>query len=151
MSSSRQIRAFRVCSRQHGLMVVAIADWGTYDGWYGEREVTTVQQARELCALIEGHEPRGRRLVGFTTSAGHFFAVGLGAGDSCAMYWESAEPPYFQSKGTRAAEERIDFAYGGQHTELPGTVRISRDSAFGGLDEFIETGSRPKCIDWEET
>jgi hypothetical protein len=55
-------------------------------------------------------------LVGFTTVSGHFFAVGLGAADSCVMFWESADPPYFQSKGPRAVEERIDFAYGGQHT-----------------------------------
>ena len=109
------------------------------------------QEARELCAQVEDHEPLGRRLVGFTTAAGHFFAIGLGAADSCALFWESADPPYFQSKGARASEERIDFAYGGQPTELPGTVRISREDAFAGLDEFMKTGRRPRCIDWEET
>jgi hypothetical protein len=46
------------------------------------------------------------------------------------MYWESADPPYFQSVGTLAPDDQIDFAYDGQHTEFPGTVRISRDSAF---------------------
>jgi len=131
-------------------MVTATADWGAYDGWCGEREVTTAPEARALCDEIEEHKPPTRMLVGFTTDSGHFF-VGLGAADSCAMFWESADPPYFQSKGTHAVEERIDFAYGGQETELPGTVRISRESAFAGLEEFIETGRRPACIEWEET
>jgi hypothetical protein len=90
-------------------------------------------------------------LVGFTSESGHFFAVGLGSDESCAMYWESADPPYFQSVGTLTADDRIDCAYDGQHTEFPGTVRISRDSAFQALSEFIETGLRPACINWEET
>ena len=97
-------------------MVTANADWGTYLEWHGEREVTTVHQARELCAQIEEHDRLNRCLVGFTTATGHFFAVGVGAGDSCAMFSESADPAYFQSKGTSPAEERIDFAYRGQHT-----------------------------------
>lgn len=56
-----------------------------------------------------------------------------------------------QSVGSLEPDDPIDFAYDGQHTEFPGTVRISRDSALRALSEFMETGSRPECIDWEET
>lgn len=132
-------------------MVTVKAEWGTYGGWHGQRVVTAPQDALDLCAEIEANEGSGRVLVGFTSPSGHFFAVGLGWADSCAMYWESVDPPYFQSIGTLASDARIDFAYDGQHTELPGTVRISRDSAFQALSEFMETGSRPECIGWEET
>lgn len=132
-------------------MVSAMADWGAYEGWHGERKVRTAQEARALCGEIEAHEPPSRMLVGFTTALGQFFAVGLGAPDSCAMFWEPADPPYSQSKGPHPTEERTAFSYGGQHTELPGTVRITRELAFTALDECIETGRRPECIEWEET
>jgi hypothetical protein len=133
------------------VMVTATAQWGTYDGWQGQRVVTAPHEALDLCDEIDAREGSGRVLVGFTSESGHFFSVGLGADESCAMYWESADPPYFQSVGSRAPDNRIDFAYDGQHTEFPGTVRISRDSAFQALKEFIETGLRPECINWEET
>jgi hypothetical protein len=42
------------------------------------------------------------------------------------------------------------IAYGGQFTELPATVRISREAAFEALKEFMETGQRPKWIEGEE-
>ena len=67
------------------------------------------------------------------------------------MYWESVDPPYFQSVGTLAPDDRIHFAYDGQHTEFPGTVRISRESALQALSEFMESGLRPHCIAWEQT
>lgn len=132
-------------------MVTATAQWGTYGGWRGQRVVTHPQEALDLCAEIEASEGSGRVLAGFTSEAGHFFAVGLGSDESCALYWESVDPPYFQSVGTRAPDDPIDFAYDGQHTELPGTVRISRDSALRALCEFVGTGMRPECIVWEET
>lgn len=133
------------------LMVRATAEWGTYGGWRGRRVVTDARQALELCAEIAATTGSGRVLVGFTAASGQFFAVGLGFEDSCAMYWESADPPYFQSVGALAPEERIDFAYDGQHTELPGTVRISGAMALEALSEFMTTGVRPECIDWEQT
>lgn len=131
-------------------MATATAEWGTYGGWHGFKRVHSVEAALSLCSQIEAHEEAGRVLVGFTTDSGHFFAIGLGAEDSCAMYWESVDPPYFQSRGSRTSEG-IDFAYDGQHTELPGSVRISRHSALQALAEFMTTGQRPQCIEWEQT
>jgi len=132
-------------------MVTATAEWGTYGGWRDRRVVTGARQALELCAEITATPGSGRVLVGFTADSGQFFAVGLGSEDSCAMYWESEDPPYFQSVGAVAPDERIDFAYDGQHTELPGTVRISGDMALEALSEFMATGVRPGCIEWEQT
>lgn len=130
----------------------ARAEWGTYSDWTGEQDVADARDALRLCTHIESADPNtGRLLVGFTNRLGHFFALGLGCEDSCAMYRESADPPYFQSKGSRDASERIDYAYAGQFTELPGTVRISREAAFEALKDFMETGQRPERIEWEET
>ena len=136
---------------QDGDVTEALAEWGTYQGRTGERAITNPAEARALCDELEAIEPDSRMLVGFTTAQGHFFAIGLGAQDSCAMYWESVDPPYFQSRGDQPASETIDFAYGGQESEFPGTVRIEREAALAALSEFIETGKRPACVEWEET
>lgn len=53
-----------------------------------------------------------RLLLGFTTETGHFFAIGLGSFDSCTMYWQSLDPPHFQSIGDNVEGDRIDYAYG---------------------------------------
>ena len=132
-------------------MVAVVAEWGSYAGWRGTRRVASAEAARRLCAEIEEHADAGPLLVGFTAASGHFFALGLGADDSCAMYWESVNPPYFQSVGGRPVTDSIAFAYDGHDTELPGTARISRDSAFQALTEFMATGTRPECIGWGET
>jgi hypothetical protein len=97
-----------------------VAEWGTYDGWRGRREVTPADEALNVCAEVEAHEGAGRVLVGFTAPSGHFFAVGLGHEHSCVMYWESVDPPYFQSRGPLGLGQPIDFAYDGQHTECLG-------------------------------
>ena len=98
-------------------MVTATAQWGAYGGWQDQRVVTDLHEALVLCAEIEASEGSGR----------------------CAMYWESVAPPYFQSIGSLAPDDPIDFAYDGQHTEFPGTVRISRKNAVRTLmrDAFV--------------
>jgi hypothetical protein len=68
-----------------------------------------------------------------------------------AAYWESADPPYYESVGTLPAEALIDYAYDTQHTELPGTVRISKQAALDALVEFLRTDRLPNCIRWTET
>jgi Immunity protein Imm1 len=132
-------------------MVTVSAKWGTYSGWHGRREISNAQQSLSLCAEIEAREDAGPVILGFTSSSGAFFAIGLGTEHSCATYQDGLDPPYFQSLGTHGADDLIDFAYDGQHTEFPGTVRISRESALLALAEFMGTGQRPNCIEWEET
>ena len=132
-------------------MATATAEWCTYGGWRGARMVTDAKEALDVCADIEAHDGVGRVFVGFTSGSGHFLAIGLGSNVSRAMYWESVDPPYFQSPGPHGADERIDFAYDGQHTEFPGTVRIRRDRALQALVEFMKTELMPDCIEWEQT
>ena len=132
-------------------MVTASAEWGTYSGCHGQREISTAQQSLGLCAEIEARQDAGPVIIGFTSPSGAFFAIGLGGELSCATYQDGLDPPYFQSLGTHGPDDLIDFAYHGQHTEFPGTVRISRESALLALAEFMDTGQRPTCIEWEET
>lgn len=89
-------------------------------GGEGSRVVSSSSEAVDLCDEIEAHGEAGRVLVGFTSEAGHFFAIGLGADDSCAMSWESVDPPYFQSRGTFAADSLIDFAVLGSPDRVAG-------------------------------
>lgn len=100
----------------------ATAEWGAYSGWTGSRIVTGSRAALSLCEEMEANGDASRVLVGFTSEFGHFFAIGLGGEDSCAMYWDSVDPPYYQSRGKVPADDLIDYAYSGQQTELPGTV-----------------------------
>jgi hypothetical protein len=132
-------------------VVDATAEWHAYSGWNGTRVVGNSQAAVALCEEIEAHDEAGRLLVGFTSVSGRYLAIGLGADASCAVYWESADPPYFQSRGDSPADRLVDFAHSGQHTELPGTVRIPRSDALLALAEFMVSDTLPKCITWEET
>lgn len=128
-----------------------VAEWGSYDGRSGRRAVSDPVEAEHLCREVEDLPGVGRVLLGFTAATGHYFGIGLGSDDSCATYWASADPPYFQSVGERPEGEVIDCAYEGEHTEFPGTMRIKRPDAFAALREFIRTGDRPTCVAWEET
>jgi hypothetical protein len=131
-------------------MGITVAEWRTYGGWHGNREVTSAADAREVCTEIESHADAGRVLVGFAAPSGDFFALGLGHERSCLMYWASAERPYLQSRGIDQGKP-LDFAYDGQHTEVPAPSLISRDAALRALTEFVETGHRPESVDWQET
>ena len=131
-------------------MTITVAEWRTYGGWHGKREVASATEALDVCTEVESHEHSGRVLVGFTAPSGHFFAVGLGHERSCATYWDSADPPYFHSWGNEHGEP-VDFAYDGQHTEVPANSLVSRDAALRALAEFIETGRRPESMEWQET
>jgi hypothetical protein len=92
---------------------------------------------------VRAQADAGRALVGFTAPSGDFFAVGLGHERSCLMYWASAERPYLQIRGIDQGKP-LDFAYDGQHTEVPATSLIIRDAALRALTEFVETGHRPE-------
>lgn len=129
---------------------MVVADWGAYSGVAGSREIFDGPAARALCAELES-QGLGRVLVTFGVADGPTFTIGLGAEDSCAAYWESADPPYYESVGSLPADALIDYAYDTQHSELPGTVRIPKSLALDGLAEFVETGRRPSCITWTET
>jgi hypothetical protein len=34
---------------------------------------------------------------------------------------------------------------------MPASVRISRADAFAALEEFMSSGQKPVCIEWDET
>jgi hypothetical protein len=123
-------------------MTITVAEWGTYGGWHGKRDVASATEALDVCAEVESRSGAGRVLVGFTAPSGHFFAVGLGHERSCLMYWESVDPPYFQSRGIDEGEP-LDFAYDGQHTEVLATSLISRDAALPGAGGVCRDGQTP--------
>ena len=146
----RHERAVLIAARQDDPVTRTVAEWTTYDGWQGHCEVATPAEAVALCAKVESRVGAGRVLVGFTAPNGHFFGIALGHQDSSVMYWESAEPPYFQCRGNGTGEP-LDFAYDGQHTEVPATSLISREVALKALSQFVQTGQRPDGLDWQET
>jgi len=130
-------------------MQTADAEWDAPTG----RQVRTIvgpDAAVELCAEIEA-QGADHLLVSFTTPTGVFLAIGLGAPDSCVVYWESADPPYFQSRGAATDPSAVTYYFGGQASELPCSVRIDRESAFWALAEYMRTGRRPQTISWDVT
>jgi hypothetical protein len=108
---------------QHVLAVDA--DWDGPTG-SGSRTVVGPDEALELCAQIEGKRV-DHLLVSFSSPSGLFFAIGLGAPDSCAVYWESADPPYFQSHGAARDLGSVTYWYGGQDTAMPGSAHRQGD------------------------
>ena len=138
-------------ARQTKRMREAVADWDTREFQRSQRSVEGPFHAAALCAEIEA-SGADHVLVSFTTSGGAFFAIGLGAPDSCAVFWESVDPPYFQSRGQDlAGGGPVTYSYGGQPSEMPASVRISRADAFAALEEFMSSGQKPVCIAWDET
>jgi hypothetical protein len=132
-------------------MSEVVADWDTREFQRSQRSVEGPLDAAALCAEIEA-SGADHVLVSFTTSGGVFFAIGLGAPDSCAVFWESVDPPYFQSRGQGLGEGGpVTYSYGGQPSEMPASVRISRADAFAALEEFMSSGQKPVCIEWDET
>lgn len=134
---------------QTRVMQTAEAEWGSPTG-HEERTVVGPEDALTLCAEIESQGAH-HTFVGFTTPSGAFFGIGLGAPDSCAMYSESADPPYFHSHGPHADGLEETYWYDGHHTEMPGTARIERASAFLALREFMQSGLLPSVIAWDVT
>ncbi len=139
----------RVVVQTHG-MHHAEAEWDVAS----HRSRQTVVGSEEALRLCEQIEQIGveHLLVSFTSQQGTFFAVGLGAADSCAVFWESADPPYFQSRGDMSSEgPPVTYWYGGQPSQMPASVRIPRSDALDALAEFMSTGRRPECVEWDET
>jgi hypothetical protein len=129
----------------------AVADWDSQEFQRSQRSVVGPLEAAALCAEIEALGA-DHVLVSFTTSAGVFFAIGLGAPDSCAVFCESVDPRYFQSRGQGlGGGGPVTYTYGGQPSEMPAGVRISRADAFAALEEFMSSGEAPACIAWDET
>jgi hypothetical protein len=125
--------------------------WKDVTAERSQRTVDGPDQAWDLCAEIEA-QGVDHVLVSFTTPEGVFFEIGLGAPDSCAMFWESADPPYFWSRGQSLPEgPPVTFWYAGQQTEIPASVPIPRSVALAALREFMTTGQRPENLDWDET
>lgn len=60
-------------------------------------------EAITLCQQIEENGV-DHQLAGFITPHDVFLAIGLGAADSCAVFWESADSPYVPRHGTMSAD-----------------------------------------------
>jgi len=52
-------------------VAITVAEWGTYGGWHGKREVASAADALGVCAEVESQADAGRVLVGFTAATGH--------------------------------------------------------------------------------
>lgn len=112
-STQRQIRTFSVTARQTRVMRKAEAEWDNAESLRSHRTVIGAADAARLCVEIEA-DGLDHVLVSFTSPAGAFFAIGLGAPDSCALFWQSAEPPYVQSHGHQPPDRGpVAYWYGG--------------------------------------
>ena len=144
------IQAGSVADWHTRVMPKVNAEWDTQAG----RSIREVDGPAEALALCDGIEAGGADhvLVSFTTVDGAFFAIGLGAPQSCAVYWESVDPPYYQSRGTAGVDgDTVTFWYGGQPSEMPVSVTITCDDARAALEQFLITGRRPENLAWDET
>lgn len=127
------------------------AQWGSYAGTPQSRDVTGADEAVALCREIETETGSGRLLVGFTEPNGHYLGIGLGADRSVLVYWDSLDPPYYQTSGDPDADGGLDFSLDGHHTEMAASALIDRAHAFAALAEFMQTGDQPTGVTWVET
>jgi hypothetical protein len=77
--------------------------------------------------------------------------LGLGHPERATMvYADSEGSTYALDPALPEWPESISFDYGGQWTELdPKRTRVTQSTARQATREFIETGQRPTCLEWE--
>jgi hypothetical protein len=121
---------------------------------WGEGNTREVNSAQDLQNAIEQLEAEARArpfMVELFVDDHGSLCIGLGRSKSVVNFTSvDGNPPYFQSVGSPDEDEDIDFFYGGDWSDFPGSSAIPIDDARRAMIMFFETGVRPSTIRWQE-
>ena len=131
-------------------MPTVVASWGRYDDDLHVRELSDPEEAADLCTMVAGEVDQEPVIIGFTSTDGHFLGIGVGGDLAAVAYWESEDPPYFESVGQLRLEP-VAYSFEGHHTELAGDTHVPLEDALEAVRQFVRTGDRPTAVDWRET
>jgi predicted AAA+ superfamily ATPase len=123
--------------------------------WYdreGPIEVSTVQEMDSLLDWIAA-SPRYRKfpvIVSISRSdEQQIVDVLVGRDDLSLLIWYLAKEDIAASKGTIPTSEEIMFNYGGTATDAYIDTAITVEAARQAVREFVATGQRPSCVEWQ--
>ena len=121
--------------------------------WVGQTCIEhTAQDASRVLELFDQVIVSGSLPTMFQTwrqPNGPTLTIGIGRPRTVMCFEASLDPPYFVSKGDPTCAGIMEFMYGGELTEYGEENAVSFDSARPALIEFLESGERPACVDWE--
>lgn len=70
-------------------------------------------------------------------------------GDRGALYWDDLDTPATPVHGTNA--EHVDYFTGGvHHYTFPPSAELPLEHVLAAVTEFVRTGQRPTCVEWNE-
>ena len=122
-----------------------------------DRQPVTVHDGPGLDEILNeaSKEARIRNLLGgvLITADNHNEITIVVGGEETVLTFESGDgnPPYYASRGTFNADETTMTCYLllQHHTEFPRRNVIPFADGFNAVREFLVTGARPACINWE--
>ncbi|MQA80269.1 MAG: hypothetical protein GEV10_17595 [Streptosporangiales bacterium] len=115
------------------------------------REVHTLLELEALLAAIA--TVGAPRWVEITDSAGtHVLGVALGHGDVSALtFFDRAAATMLASTATLPTQGGYDFDSAGTPRPVHHDDAVSVQTAHWAIAEFVQTGQRPRCVDWHPT
>lgn len=123
--------------------------------WSEQEPVIEVSNADELKHALDNIEAMvnpDRPMIVFVEAHGYQVCLGLGHKESFVHFEQSSgDPPYMVTLGNRDAEGIVAFyLFGNHHTEIRQRHLIPVVKARNLLYEWIQTGTRPTNVEWEE-
>ena len=118
-----------------------------------------VSTATELERVIRlaSEEAQARKMLNiiFLEAAnGNHLSFVVGGDETVLSFtYDHRNPPYFASRGVQASTDPIMTCYVGlvHHTEFPRKYVISFERGLTATQEFAESGTLPRSIEWTET
>ena len=113
-----------------------------------ERRATSFEDMTRILTAVDCVKSPPPLVEIYDKATGQSFGIGYGRETSVVTYQDSLDPPYFISLGedTDGVEW---FCYGNEHTEYLRSNTIAWPLALDALKEFMESRSRPECLNWE--
>ena len=111
------------------------------------------EKALEYLSLVHGQERRLRPVIEILSEPTGFpsFSLAVGGDESVLTFEHSIDPPYFISLGDAAGTGPSPlFFHGGQGVDHLARNLVPFAAAIEAAEEFLTTGERPKCVDWEQ-
>lgn len=122
-----------------------------------EGATVPARSRQELADLLAaaGRLAKSREMLSIVTlesEVGATFSIVVGGDETVLAFEASFDPPYFVSKGASDEDEPCleCFVHFEHHTEFYRNEVIPFNVGEQAAYEFLETGTRPECVQWQE-
>jgi len=123
----------------------------------GAPEVVANDSATLLRLLAEAAAEAVKRqrlsIVDARSESGDILSLVVGGGETVLGFTRADDsPPYFASRGVSDSVEPLFACYlhFEHHTEFPRHAVIPQELGLAAALQFLQTGERPSCVQWQE-